>query len=91
MFGGFGRSGDPVVHRFERELESGHAGHLDRRDVHLHGDGDEQGRADGDGAHLLHGDRAGVCGGSVDFDATVGSDGDGAGGGDVHGGWLDAG
>ena len=32
-----------------------------------------------------------MCGGSVDHDAAVGSDGHGAGGGDVHGGRFDAG
>ena len=54
--GRVGGSGDPVVHRFKRRLgRQRRVGHLDRRDVQLHGHGDEQGRADGDGERLLHG------------------------------------
>ena len=59
---GGGRSGDPVVRRFQRRVgRHRRAGHLDRGDVQLHGDGDQHGRSDRDGEHLLHGalDRAG--------------------------------
>ena len=46
------------MHRFQWRHEPGRASYLDRRDVHLHGHGDEQGRADGDGVDQLHGDAA---------------------------------
>ena len=53
--------GTHVVHRFERVGFAGRARHLDARHAHLHGDGDQQRRADRHGVALLHG-RGGAVG-----------------------------
>ena len=56
-----GRTGDLVVRGFERVGFAGRARHLDGGGAHLHGDGDQPGRADRDRGDLLYG-RGGAVG-----------------------------
>ena len=56
-----GRSGDLVVHGFERVGFAGRAGYLDAGGAHVHGDGDQPGWADRDREDFLYG-RGGALG-----------------------------